>query len=59
MFDRVYFGQSYIVGIDTRTGWNISGSTTGIFNMQFAFTLSGVKVYIGELPIRSPMPYLI
>ena len=44
----VLLRQSYIVGIDTRTGWNISGSTTGIFNMQFAFTLSGVKVYIGE-----------
>lgn len=42
-----YFGQSYIVGIDTRTGFSINGTSTGIFNMQFAFTLSGVNVSIG------------
>lgn len=42
-----YFGQNYVVGIDTRTGFAINGTSTGIFNMQFAFTLSGVKVYIG------------
>ena len=52
-----YFGQSYIVGVDTRTGWNLNGSTTGIFNMQFAFSLSGVKVYIGGvLNTTLPMP---
>lgn len=52
-----YFGQSYIVGIDTRTGFTINGSSTGIFNMQFAFTLAGVAVSIGGVANTTlPLP---
>jgi hypothetical protein len=52
-----YFGQSYIVGIDTRTGFTINGTSTGIFNMQFAFTLGGVVVSIGGVTNTTlPLP---
>lgn len=52
-----YFGQSYVVGVDTRTGFAINGTSTGLFNMQFAFTLSGIKVYLGgTLNTTLPLP---
>lgn len=41
------FGQSYVVGMDLKNGFNVNGVTTGLFNMQFNFTLSGVNVLVG------------
>lgn len=40
------FGQSYVVGVDTRTGFSINGVSSGVFNMQFAFKLEGVNVFV-------------
>lgn len=51
------FGQSYVIGIDTRTGFSVNGSTTGFFNMQFAFKLEGVNVFInGVSSTTLPLP---
>lgn len=43
----VTFGQSYVVGIDLRTGFSLNGASTGLFNMQFNFTLQGVNASFG------------
>lgn len=51
------FGQSYVIGLDTRTGFSLNGTTTGIFNMQFNFCLSGVNASIGGgAPTLLPLP---
>jgi hypothetical protein len=51
------FGQSYVIGIDTRTGFSLNGTSTGLFNMQFNFCLSGVNASIGGAsPTLLPLP---
>lgn len=51
------FGQSYVVGIDTRTGFSLNGVSTGLFNMQFNFTLAGVNSsFGGAAPTVIPLP---
>lgn len=51
------FGQSYVVGIDTRTGFSLNGTSTGLFNMQFNFTLAGVNSQFGgAAPTVLPLP---
>lgn len=53
------FLSAYKVGLDATSGngFNINGVSSGSFNMQFAFTLSGVQVYIaGVLSTTLAMP---
>lgn len=41
------FGQAYVIGLDLRTGFSLNGVSTGLFNMQFNFTLAGVNASFG------------
>lgn len=51
------FGQSYVIGLDTRTGFLVNGVSSGLFNMQFNFTLAGVNVLLnGVASTTLPMP---
>lgn len=53
----VSFGSAYQMGMDLKTGFLLNGFTTGSFNMQFAFKLSGVEMFIGGVSQGTlPMP---
>lgn len=40
-------GNIFGLNTNTSTGFTFNGTSTGVFNMQLAFTLSGVQVYFG------------
>lgn len=40
-------GTNAVIGLDLRDGFIFNGASTGVFNMQFAFTLQGVSCFFG------------
>lgn len=43
----VTFGDGFKCSLDLRDGFAINGTSTGVFDMQFVFSLQGVSIYIG------------